>query len=110
MQAQDRALMAELRAIRVELERLKPCDKPAVVTYKEAAKSLAVSLETLRRMVARNQLRAVMVCDRPRIPASELERFLAPVESKSRPARVRKSAKYSSADETAKYLAELHAR
>jgi len=47
-------------------------------SIKEFAATLGVNYNTVRRMVAREELRAVLVGGEYRIPDSELKRLLAP--------------------------------
>ena len=46
-----------------------------LVSINEAATALSVSLDTVRRMIARQQLRSVRVLRRVMVPTAELERL-----------------------------------
>lgn len=54
-------VMAELRAIRAELEALRADHQAEVVTEREAARRLGLSLRTVQRRVATGELASVKV-------------------------------------------------
>lgn len=47
-----------------------------LLTFARAGEMLAVSRDTVRRLVRAGKLRAVYPSARPRIPASEIERYI----------------------------------
>lgn len=68
----------ELRLLRLALEELRVQSAPPIaVSYQEAARMLSVSLETIRRMVSRGEVRSVVIGARPRIPMLEITRLVA---------------------------------
>lgn len=58
---------------------------PLALKMSEAAKRLAVSEQTVRRMVRRGELLVVTVSNKPRVPASEVQRLLTPRRSAAMP-------------------------
>ena len=112
----------ELRALRLELEHRKPGPAaapapapplPEVLSLRDAAKRLACSERTLRRMVQAGELVTVRVGDTPKVPASEIRRIAqpgAPVLRSKRGGRAEPAPRgYSVAEEKAR-LAVLRAQ
>ena len=58
---------------------------PSALKMADAAKRLAVSEQTVRRMIRRGELLVVMVSDKPRVPVSEVQRLLTPRRSPAMP-------------------------
>ncbi len=52
-----------------------------LLTYRQAGERLAVSADTIRRLVRRGKLRAVYPCAHPRIAVSELDRYLREISA-----------------------------
>ena len=72
----------ELRSIRAEVEQLKAALEQVtapvrVITLREAAHRLSIGKTTLRQLVAKRTVRAVLVGNRRMIPTSEVERLTA---------------------------------
>lgn len=92
----------ELRSIRAEVDQLKAAleqvTAPArAITLQEAARRLSIGKTTLRQLVAKRRVRAVLVGDRRMIPTSEIERLTAlpPKLSASASERARASSRES---------------
>jgi excisionase family DNA binding protein len=58
---------------------------PLALKMADAAKHLAVSEQTVRRMIRRGELLMVMVSNKPRVPVSEVQRLLTPRRSPAMP-------------------------
>ncbi|GMV19052.1 MAG: hypothetical protein AMXMBFR56_72760 [Polyangiaceae bacterium] len=69
-------IRAELRALRSMLEGERP--EVEVVSLKDAAKRLACSERTIRRLARAGQLVLVRVGETPKVPMSELRRLTTP--------------------------------
>lgn len=54
---------------------------PEMVGFKEAARRLAVSEPTVRRMVTRGEILSVTISKKPKIPISEIKRITTPSAS-----------------------------
>ncbi|HOW75572.1 MAG TPA: helix-turn-helix domain-containing protein [Candidatus Competibacteraceae bacterium] len=52
-----------------------------LLTYPQAGFRLAVSADTIRRLVRRGKLHAVYPCARPRIAVSELDRYIREISA-----------------------------
>lgn len=89
-----RTLVSEVQGMRSEMS----SPSAHTLTRKQAAKSLNVSLSTLKRYI-KTGLICVAQGDPRLIPLSEIRRFSAPREAKVRTPRARKAAPYSAAEE-----------
>lgn len=80
MMDEERLLALFRQAVREELGATR---LPTMLTLKQAARELSVSVPTINRMVRCGQLVTVPVSKKPRVPSSEISRFSA-----SRPANL----------------------
>lgn len=69
---------AELRAVRELLAGRTWEEPPKVYDFDEAAKMLAVSERTVRRLAKTGAVLTVLIGSKPRIPVSELRRITTP--------------------------------
>ena len=73
--------IAPLRALKAPLYNSAPAistsPKPALLHVDDAAATLQVSSKTVRRLVARGDLKAVRIGRSVRIPSSEIDRLIA---------------------------------
>ena len=103
----------ELRALRAMLE---GSAAPEVVSLKDAAKRLACSERTIRRLARAGQLVLVRVGETPKVPMSELRRLTTPHSpampelGRPRKARPQPRRRTPAMSESSKVLAELAKR
>lgn len=82
MQSEAARIEALLLEIRGELR----ASNAATLTMEMAAERLSVSVDTVKRMITRNELSTVTIGKRQMIPASEIIRVSTPQESRGAPA------------------------
>lgn len=102
------SIETELRGLREDIQRLLTqveSAPPRALTLDEAGKALAVSTNTIRRMIRDGKLLSVLIGKRPRIPLSEVQRITTPIEprrAKVSPGGVRDGMRYNAKAEAAK--------